>query len=95
MAIDPVCGMEVNPSEAAAKTVYKGTIYYFCSPNCKKAFEDKPEFYLEHGPQGMPGMEHGHGHHEHHEHHEHHGHHGHHEHHEHHHHGHGGCGCNC
>ncbi|HIE37101.1 TPA: YHS domain-containing protein [Candidatus Geothermarchaeota archaeon] len=90
MAKDPVCGMEVNPSEAAAKTVYRGTIYYFCSPQCKTAFEKDPDYYLEHGPKGMPGMEeheHGHGHH-----HEHH--HGHH--HEHHHHHHGddeGCGC--
>jgi len=68
MPIDPVCGMEVDPSTAAAKTVYKGTIYYFCSPMCKKAFEERPDYYLEHGPQGMPGMEGhgGHGHHHHH-----------------------------
>ncbi len=83
MAKDPVCGMEVDPSNAAAKTVYKGTIYYFCSPQCKTAFEEKPDFYLEHGPQGMPGMEH------HHEHGDEHGHgHGHH-------HGHGDKGCGC
>ena len=61
MAIDPVCGMEVEPSTAQYKTLYKGKIYYFCSPQCKKAFEENPEHYLEHGPQGMPG-EHGGGH---------------------------------
>ena len=89
MAKDPVCGMEVNRSEAAAKTVYKGTIYYFCSPQCKTAFEKDPDHFLEHGPKGMPGMEH---HHEHE-----HGHEHHHEHHGHHEHGHKhgdkGCGC--
>ncbi len=74
MAKDPVCGMDVEPSQAAAKTVYKGTIYYFCSPQCKSAFEQNPDYYLEHGPTGMPGEEHhhehghGHGHHHHHEH---------------------------
>ncbi|GBF08316.1 conserved hypothetical protein [Aeropyrum pernix] len=66
-AVDPVCGMEVETSSAMYKTVYKGKIYYFCSPQCKTAFEKNPEYYLTHGPQGMPG----------HEHHEHHGHHGH------------------
>ncbi len=66
MALDPVCGMEVDPSKAAAKTVYKGKIYYFCSPMCKSEFEKDPEHYLLHGPKGMPG-EHHHGHeHEHH-----------------------------
>jgi len=64
MAKDPVCGMEVNPQDAEHKTVYKGRIYYFCSPQCKKAFEENPDYYLEHGPAGMPGMhEKHHGHH--------------------------------
>jgi YHS domain-containing protein len=52
--IDPVCGMEVNPSTAKYKTLYKGKAYYFCSPACKEAFEKNPEYYLKHGPQGMP-----------------------------------------
>ena len=61
MPIDPVCGMEVAPENAAAKSVYKGKIYYFCSPMCKTEFEKDPDHYLTHGPKGMPGMEHGHG----------------------------------
>ena len=52
-AIDPVCGMEVDTS-TQYKTVYKGRIYYFCSPVCKRRFEENPEYYLTHGPQGMP-----------------------------------------
>lgn len=60
MAIDPVCGMEVDPAKAIHKTVYKGKIYYFCSSMCKKEFERDPENYLKHGPKGMPGGGHHH-----------------------------------
>ncbi|MEM0044407.1 MAG: YHS domain-containing protein [Sulfolobales archaeon] len=56
-AVDPVCGMEVDISRTMYKTVYKGKIYYFCSSACKKEFERDPEYYLKHGPRGMPGGE--------------------------------------
>ncbi len=46
MAKDPVCGMEVDEKEAAAKSEYKGKTYYFCAPGCKKAFDENPEKYL-------------------------------------------------
>ncbi len=59
MAIDPVCGMEVDPVKTPYKTVYKGVIYYFCSKNCKREFEKNPEYYLEHGPVGMHHLMHG------------------------------------
>ena len=29
--VDPVCGMEVNPEDAAAAWQHAGTTYYFCS----------------------------------------------------------------
>ncbi len=35
-AKDPVCGMEVDPKTAPAKSEYMGKAYYFCSPGCKK-----------------------------------------------------------
>lgn len=47
MAIDPVCGMEVDEKEAAATSEYKGKTYYFCALGCKKAFDGNPEKYLE------------------------------------------------
>ena len=50
MVKDPVCGMEVDPAKTPYKTVYKGTIYYFCCIRCKKEFEKNPEYYLKHGP---------------------------------------------
>ena len=46
MAKDVVCGMEVDPKTAPAKTEYKGETYYFCAPGCKVAFEKEPEKYL-------------------------------------------------
>ncbi len=58
MATDPVCGMEVDPSTAQFKTLYKGKIYYFCSSHCKVAFEKDPETYLREGPKGMPEHHH-------------------------------------
>jgi len=46
MAIDPVCGMEVDPMTAEYMTEYKEEIYYFCSPGCKIVFDNDPEAYL-------------------------------------------------
>ncbi len=43
--IDPVCGMEVHPDTAAAKTCYNGIQIYFCSESCKEAFESNPQTY--------------------------------------------------
>ncbi|AHC51217.1 hypothetical protein SUSAZ_03980 [Sulfolobus acidocaldarius SUSAZ] len=53
MQIDPVCGMEVKEN-SQYKSMYKGKIYYFCSPQCKKAFDKDPQEYLTKGPKGMP-----------------------------------------
>lgn len=46
MAKDPVCNMEVNESEAAATSTYKGTTYHFCAAGCKESFDREPEKYL-------------------------------------------------
>ena len=46
MAIDPVCKMEVEETQAAATSEYKGKKYYFCAAGCKKAFDQNPEKYL-------------------------------------------------
>jgi YHS domain-containing protein len=46
MVKDPVCGMNVDPKTASNKSDYKGQMYYFCSPGCKKAFDQNPEKYL-------------------------------------------------
>ena len=59
MVKDPVCGMEIDPKTAAAKTEYNGQTYYFCSPGCKATFYKNPAKYA--GPQvsgGHHGMHH-------------------------------------
>jgi Cu+-exporting ATPase len=52
MAVDPVCGMEVDPQSAAGTTQYHGTTYFFCAEACKKKFEDDPEAYLDQSSEG-------------------------------------------
>ncbi|NIS81062.1 MAG: YHS domain-containing protein [Anaerolineales bacterium] len=47
MAKDPVCDMEVDEATAEWKSEYKGDIYYFCAPGCKKAFDVDPRRYIE------------------------------------------------
>jgi YHS domain-containing protein len=59
MTKDPVCGMEVNEKQAAAKAQYGGQTYYFCCPDCKAAFEKEPAKYAA-KPSGQEG--HGHSH---------------------------------
>ena len=46
MAVDPVCGMTVNPDRAAGTVVHDGTTYYFCSKSCVAKFEADPKKYL-------------------------------------------------
>ena len=43
---DPVCGMDVDPSKAAASVEYEGTLYHFCCRGCAEKFKDYPEKYL-------------------------------------------------
>lgn len=44
-ATDPVCGMAVEKSTAAASTEHEGRTYYFCSEGCRQTFEREPEKY--------------------------------------------------
>jgi YHS domain-containing protein len=46
MAIDPVCGMDVNENNPPAKSTYDGKTYYFCSEECKTDFEEDPEEFI-------------------------------------------------
>lgn len=40
---DPVCGMTVAREQAAGKSEYQGTTFYFCSTSCKTRFDADPE----------------------------------------------------
>jgi Cu(I)/Ag(I) efflux system membrane fusion protein len=44
---DPICGMDVDPNAPdAISTKHGGKTYYFCSQNCRKAFEANPAKYV-------------------------------------------------
>jgi Cu+-exporting ATPase len=45
-ASDPVCGMEVEIPHAAAMSVHKGQLIYFCSKTCKEKFDVSPAMFL-------------------------------------------------
>ncbi|HEX9427519.1 MAG TPA: YHS domain-containing protein, partial [Candidatus Polarisedimenticolia bacterium] len=45
-AIDPVCGMEVDPAGAPAGAGHDGRSYFFCCDGCRDRFRDDPERYL-------------------------------------------------
>jgi Cu+-exporting ATPase len=49
-AIDPVCGMEVDPATAAGSSEYEGTTYYFCSVGCKRQFDKDPQVFVDQTP---------------------------------------------
>jgi YHS domain-containing protein len=49
IAIDPVCGMEVETDGAQLTFEYQGIVYYFCSKGCLLEFKDDPEMYLAKG----------------------------------------------
>jgi len=46
MAIDPVCGMEVDERTTKDKALHEDTTYYFCSKDCKDEFQASPEDYI-------------------------------------------------
>ncbi|MGH9805310.1 MAG: heavy metal translocating P-type ATPase, partial [Candidatus Acidiferrales bacterium] len=54
-AVDPVCGMSVEPGKAAGLHAHQGTTYYFCSGHCLEKFRAEPEKFLAR-PAGLVGL---------------------------------------
>ncbi|OYR52565.1 XdhC family protein [Halorubrum sp. Ea8] len=46
-AIDPVCGMTVDPATADASVEHDGETYHFCCHGCADSFANDPASYLE------------------------------------------------
>jgi Cu+-exporting ATPase len=46
MERDVVCGMQVDPANAAGKSDYNGKTYYFCALSCKSKFDANPSQYV-------------------------------------------------
>jgi P-type Cu+ transporter len=56
---DPVCGMDIDPEEAAGRSEHAGRTYFFCSALCKRKFDDDPTRHLtgaggQHAPATKP-----------------------------------------
>lgn len=43
---DPVCGMTIEDTSAAATRVHNGTTYFFCSKGCAERFEERPDAFV-------------------------------------------------
>ena len=56
MAIDPICGMTVDPAKAAGQHEHKGTTYYFCAVSCLERFRADPERALSKKPLNLITM---------------------------------------
>jgi len=47
---DPVCGMELDPRQAAVTDEHEGRLYYFCSGACLKKFQMHPDIFVKKAP---------------------------------------------
>ena len=54
---DLICGMMVDPENAAGTVEHTGKTYYFCSKGCAERFSREPEKYL--AVPGTGGIQHG------------------------------------
>jgi YHS domain-containing protein len=57
-AVDPVCGMPVNPATTKILATVEGEQFYFCAEVCRKAFVKNPKKFLDLGcdqPKGWWG----------------------------------------
>ncbi len=46
MEKDVVCGMQIDPADAAGTSDHQGKTYYFCSKGCKTKFDADPAHYV-------------------------------------------------
>jgi Cu+-exporting ATPase len=52
--IDPVCGMTVDPADAAGSYEYQGKTYYFCNQSCLERFRDHPSEFVQSDGSAKP-----------------------------------------
>ncbi len=53
-AIDPVCGMRVNPNTSLATAQWNGKTFYFCNPHCRERFVASPLQFVEEDGKRVP-----------------------------------------
>lgn len=50
---DPVCGMQMEASDAAGQSEFGGRIYYFCSLACRDYFNANPARFTTNEPENQ------------------------------------------
>ena len=55
IAIDPVCGMEVETATSLLSFDHEGVTYWFCGKGCLLDFKDDPQRILARTSPSMPG----------------------------------------
>jgi len=45
-AVDPVCGMTVEPARTTARAKHRGRVYHFCSAHCHDRFVSDPDRFV-------------------------------------------------
>lgn len=58
MAVDPVCGMQIDENQVEWTAEYEGETYYFCAPGCRAAFLEAPRQYSHHRPDSASDHHH-------------------------------------
>ena len=53
---DPVCGMMIDPEDAAGSTTFEGHQIHFCSDQCRREFEADPAHYYDRIEWGEPAF---------------------------------------
>ena len=56
LAVDPVCGMKVDPATAKFSHQHKGKAYFFCCGGCREKFNGDPEKFLSSPPKAPKPM---------------------------------------
>ncbi len=54
--IDPVCKKSIS-TDTAKSSVHAGSVYYFCSRDCREMFEAAPELYVGTGDSSKQELE--------------------------------------
>jgi len=55
MAFDPICNMEVDPTNAEWVSEHRGVKYYFHASGCKTVFDQNPEKWTSGAAQQQTG----------------------------------------
>ena len=56
LAVDPICGMKVNPATAKHTYEHEGKKYYFCCGGCLEKFKSDPAKYLTKPQSGLVSL---------------------------------------